>query len=83
MLIPRAASIFGHGSHLDHSRRSRSHVSTLPFGSVAVELERAPDRSVGIWLDYATVAKFKAARGPGESFSDAILRLAEDVAGGR
>jgi hypothetical protein len=33
--------------------------STLPFGSVAVEPERAPDGGVGIWLDYATVAKLR------------------------
>jgi hypothetical protein len=31
--------------------------ATLPFGSVAVEPERAPDGGVGIWLDHATVAK--------------------------
>jgi hypothetical protein len=55
--------------------------ATLPLGSVAVEPERAPDGGVGIWLDHATVAKLKAARGPGESYSDVILALAEAHAG--
>jgi hypothetical protein len=32
----------------------------------------------GIWLDYATVAKLKVIRGPGDSFSDVILALAKD-----
>ena len=52
--------------------------STLPFGSVAVEPERAPDGGVGIWLDPGVVAKLRALRGPGESFSDVILALAKD-----
>jgi hypothetical protein len=52
--------------------------STLPFGSVAVEPERTPDGGVGIWLDNATVAKLRAMRGPGDSFSDVILALAKD-----
>jgi hypothetical protein len=30
---------------------------TLPLGSVAIEPERAPDGSVGVWLDHATFAK--------------------------
>jgi hypothetical protein len=30
---------------------------TLPLGSVAIEPERAPDGSVGVWLDHATLAK--------------------------
>ena len=30
---------------------------TFPLGSVAIEPERAPDGSVGVWLDHATLAK--------------------------
>jgi predicted CopG family antitoxin len=33
---------------------------------------------VGIWLDRATVAKLRAMRRPGDSFSDVILALAKD-----
>jgi hypothetical protein len=55
--------------------------ATLPIGSVAVEPERAPDGGVGIWLDHATVAKLRAIRGPGDSYSDAIIALAEAHAG--
>jgi hypothetical protein len=29
-----------------------------------------------IWLDHAIVARLKAMRGPGESYSDVIMRLA-------
>jgi hypothetical protein len=55
--------------------------ATLPLGSVAVEPERAPDGSVGIWLDHATLEKLKAMRGAGGSYSDVILALAEATAG--
>jgi predicted CopG family antitoxin len=34
-----------------------------------------------IWLDHAVVARLWALRGPGESFSDVILRLAADGPG--
>jgi hypothetical protein len=47
--------------------------ATLPLGSVAVGPERAPAGGVGIWLRHL--------RGPGESFSDAIMRLTEAHAG--
>jgi hypothetical protein len=46
------------------------------LGTIAVEPERAQDGSVHIWLDHGVVAKFKALRGAGESYSDVILRLA-------
>jgi hypothetical protein len=52
----------------------------LPLGSVAVEPERAPDGSVGIWLPHDALAKLKRLRGPGESYNDVILRLAEATA---
>jgi hypothetical protein len=52
--------------------------ATLP-GNVAVEPERAPDGYIGIWLDHATLAKLNALRGPGESYSDAILALAGEI----
>jgi hypothetical protein len=42
-----------------------------------------PDQGdVVIWLDQATVDRLGALRGPGESYSDVILRLAETTAGG-
>ena len=52
--------------------------ATLPFGSVGV-VERDPDveGERQIWLDRAGVDRLSAARGPGESYSDVILRLAE------
>jgi hypothetical protein len=38
---------------------------------------RAQDGSVHIWLDPGILAKLKALRGPRESYSDVILRLAK------
>jgi hypothetical protein len=69
------------GQNNDHAGSLRSTRRNLPPGSVAVEPERAPDSSVGIWLDHATIAKLRAMRGPGASYSDVILRLAEATAG--
>ena len=52
-------------------------VDTLS-SKVGVENPRAPNGDVYVWVDPATVAKLKAMRGPGESFSDVITRLAAD-----
>ena len=52
--------------------------ATLALGTVAVGPERAQDGSVHISLDPGVVAKLKALRGLGESFSDVILALAKD-----
>jgi hypothetical protein len=45
-------------------------------GGFRAALFRA-DGSVHIWLDPGVVARLKALRGPGESHSDVILRLAK------
>jgi hypothetical protein len=50
---------------------------SLALGAVAVEPEHAEDGSVHIWLDPGVLAKLKALRGPGESYSDVILTSAE------
>jgi hypothetical protein len=49
--------------------------ATLP-GNVGVEPQRAPNGDYFIWLDRAVVNRLAAMRGPGESYSDVILRLA-------
>lgn len=47
-------------------------------GSEPPDSARAPrSDGYGLWLEPLVVAKLKAARGPGESFSDVILKLAE------
>jgi hypothetical protein len=51
--------------------------ATLVLGTVAVEPERAQDGSVHIWLDPGVLANLKALRGPRESYSDVILRVAK------
>ena len=50
--------------------------ATLP-GNVGFENKRAPNGDWLIWLDHSTVAKLKALRGPGESYSDVIIRAAK------
>jgi hypothetical protein len=56
-------------------------VATLVLGTVAVEPERAEDGDIYIWLDPRVLTKLKALRGPGESYSDVILRVAKDEGG--
>jgi hypothetical protein len=51
-------------------------VATLP-GNVGFENQRAPNGDWYIWLDHATIAKLNALHGPGDSYSDVILRVAE------
>ena len=48
-------------------------------GSVGVEPRRAPDGDYFVWLDPAVVNRLAAMGGPGESYSDVILRLAKQV----
>ena len=54
---------------------------TLP-GSVGVERGRAENGDIYIWLDPGVVAKLKALRGPGESYSDVIVRVAAGASDG-
>jgi hypothetical protein len=49
---------------------------TLPLGSVAVEPEANAKGERAVWLDEVWVDRLAALRGPGESYSDVILRLA-------
>jgi hypothetical protein len=56
--------------------------ATLP-GSVGVEPQRAPNGDCFVWLDPRLVNRLKALRGPGESYSDVILRLVEVEGKGR
>ncbi len=49
---------------------------TLPLGSVAVEAEPNERGERLIWLDDAMADRLGAMRGPGESYSDAIIRIA-------
>jgi hypothetical protein len=53
--------------------------STLPLGSMGYEnaVNKRGERL--IWLDHAVVNRLRAMRGPGESFSDAILWLVADA----
>jgi hypothetical protein len=49
--------------------------STLPFGSVGYEPELNAKGERFVWLTPAIVDRLGGMRGPGESYSDVILRL--------
>jgi hypothetical protein len=55
--------------------------ATLPFGSVGFEREPNAKGERFVWLARAVVDRLTAARGPGESYSDAIIRLAKGDGG--
>jgi hypothetical protein len=48
---------------------------TLPLGSVGYENKTDEQGQRLIWLDRVMVDRLRAMRGPGESYSDVILRL--------
>jgi hypothetical protein len=54
--------------------------STLPLGSVGYQNEINERGERLIWLDHAVVARLRAMRGRGESYSDVILRIAVEGA---
>jgi hypothetical protein len=51
--------------------------ATLPLGSVAVEPYFNDRGERVVWLDEVWVDRLGAMRGPGESYSDVIMRLVE------
>jgi hypothetical protein len=51
----------------------------MPFGSVNFEAGVDANGQRYIWLPRAVVGRLRALRGPGESFSDVILRLAAET----
>ena len=51
---------------------------TLPLGSVAYEPAVEEGDLRYIWLEPRWLDRLKSYRGPGESYSDVILRLAEE-----
>jgi hypothetical protein len=51
--------------------------ATLPFGSVGYEAEPTATGEFMIWVERIALDKLTRLRGPGESYSDVILRLVE------
>ena len=50
--------------------------STLPLGTVGYENKTNERGEKLIWQDHSVVARLRAMRGPGERYSDVILRIA-------
>jgi hypothetical protein len=55
--------------------------ATLPLDNVGYENKTNEHGQRLIWLDQRVVVRLRSLRGPGESYSDVILRLAAE--GGR
>ena len=53
--------------------------ATLPFGSVGDENAANERGERHLWLDPTVLNRLRAMRGPGESFSDVILKLAAEA----
>jgi hypothetical protein len=49
---------------------------TLPLDSVGYEAEADAEGEMHIWIDDRQADKIAAMRGPGESYSDGIMRIA-------
>ena len=64
-------------STLKLERAGTAIARTLPLGRVAVEAEANERGERYVWLEEVWVDRLTAMRGPGESYSDAILRLVE------
>jgi hypothetical protein len=54
--------------------------ATMPASSAGYEAERTSLGNYFIWLETSWVRKLNALRGPGESYSDVIIRLAAEGA---
>jgi hypothetical protein len=51
--------------------------ATLPLGSVGFETEPDAKGERHIWVDRVVAERLASLRGPGESYSDVVLRIAE------
>jgi hypothetical protein len=52
--------------------------ATLPFGSTSYENVTNEKGERLVWLDPTVVDRLRSLRGPGESYSDVILKLAAE-----
>ena len=57
--------------------------ATLPLGSLGFEPQLNEKGERLVWLEAVVVDRLAAMRGPGESYSDVILRMVEIEAGQR
>jgi hypothetical protein len=57
--------------------------STLPLGSGGFENKRAANRDWFVWLPHDVLARLNHLRAPGESHSDVVLRVVEELGADR
>lgn len=65
----------------------RIEISAAAYAAIAalipahrlLEAHRSPQGGFYLWLDKVTVNRLRAARGHGESYSDTILRMAQET----
>ena len=78
-VVPRRQSILSQDPHHSRSLRShRRHVAAR-LGSLEAQPNESGERL--IWIERVWANKLSAMRGPGDSYSDVILRLANLEAG--
>jgi hypothetical protein len=65
----------GDDPHLHHAAAFGAIAASLPLGSTAFEPELGPKEERFIWLEPRFVDRLAALRGPGESYSEVILRI--------
>jgi hypothetical protein len=59
------------------TRAAYEAIEATPLGQAMVAPPPGPDGEIKVWLDQKFVDRLGEMRGPGESYSDVILRLAE------
>jgi hypothetical protein len=64
-----------HGPHRDHDAIA----ATLPFGTTSYENKIDEHGNRLIWLPPDVLTKLNHLRGPSESYSEVILRIAEET----
>jgi hypothetical protein len=73
----------GVSSFCSEDRRLRGDLRHLALGSTGYEAEPSATGERQIWIEEVWVNRVAAMRGPGESYSDVILRLVELETKGR
>jgi hypothetical protein len=69
--------VYSHDRNRSHPRRAPAIKASL-LGTADLTPRRGPDGLIRIWLDCKFVDRLGHMRGPGESYSDVILRVSKE-----
>ena len=76
--LPRDRLASQHDRDLNHGRGLRGHQGNATGGRGLWPIQPDGLGGVRIWLEHKFVDRLRALRSPGESYSDVIIRLAEE-----